>query len=440
MFKQYKFSLLFASAFLLAMTNMSFASVTGKTNDSNVEKLAEYNALDFAVDAMEGSNTVFQGKPMMVKLERDTSNKPKLTTTKFVNNYSETESSSFDLGNFVTDDAEYDLDVSSNDDTIYALLTNHDDDMRTKKNVLLKSTDGETWELYKNFRAEWELFDLEVSGKNLSVTCANCEDVFKLAYIISNDNGRSWQKYSLSDDTNGALFSGMANDKLFVVTQVRNPNDRKELISTLSYSDLMKKNSGWKQADISSLMTMSKEEDGVQVNYEFTDIESLYSADNYLIAEVTYTGDVFADEEEEIYKELSSAWISRDGGLTWNFFPLNNLKKEEILQLQKHGQKYHLVTNKKMEFPELDDSDESGLDLFGMVMKYFQEQTYSYYTLSQDDLDKTENYELSPKFQMEHGIGFNIDFKHSHIASYVDTLFLHKSEDDLKLEFYRLHD
>lgn len=425
-----KLSLFFISAFMLVYSNLGLAM-------DKVEKLAEYDALEMLMDVMQGSNTVFKGKPMLVKLDKDVAGNPSLTTSKMSDNYSQIETHSFALGNLVAHGVDYDIDVESSDDTLFVLLTNEDDSTRSKKNLLLKSTDGTNWELYKTFPAEWELFDLAVDGKHLSLTCVNCEDEFKPSYIISNDNGKSWHKYSLPETTNASFYSGMVNNKLFVVAQNRNPENRKETVNQIVFTDLKTKKSHWVTGDSKKLNSYVKNVNGETVEFKFDDVEDLLAAGDYLIANVTYVAPATEDRDS---LEESTHWLSRDNGLTWELFNFKNLDNESVTQLDYHNNVYHLVTTQNIVVPDLDDEENSGgLDLFGLMMKFFEQQRYSYYTLSKDNMDKTEEFSLAPKFTLEHGVGFNLDYKTSHKASYVDTMFVHNDEDVLKLEFYRLH-
>lgn len=427
-----KINILFTGILFLVLSNFSFAS----DKIERVEKLAEYDFLENLADFMTSSHAVFQGKPIQLSLERDSSHNTKLSIKKLVNNYSDVKINKFDLNGIINENAEYELDVDKNNNYLYVLLTNSDDSIRDKKNILLRSTDGIDWELYKNFPAEWELFDLKVDGNNLSIACTNCEDELKISYIISNDNGTTWSKYSLSDNTDISLFSGMANDKLFVVAQSRNPDNRKETINQLQFKSLKDKNSVWNTADISSLISVSKQQNGKDQVFKFEDIEDLLFADKYLVALASYSTQ--PQDEDEEPETMNVNWISRDNGNTWELFNFKNLEDEELMQLDKHGDTFHLVTSKKIELPVLDDVEDGGLDLLGLFSQYINKQQYSYYSLSNDDMNRGENFLLEPKHKMEHGLGFNLDYQSSPMGDYVDTVFLHSENNELKLEFYRL--
>ncbi len=427
-----KINLMVTAVLCLILSNFSFAS----DNIQRVEKLAEYDFLENLTNILTSSQTVFKGKPMQLTLERDENYNLQLTIKKLVNNYSSIEVKEFNLIGIVNENAEYNLDVANNNEFLYVLLTNSDDSVRDKKNILLRSADGAKWELYKTFPAEWELYDLSVDNNNLSVACTNCEDELKISYIISNDNGKTWSKYSLSEETDISLFSGMANDKLFVVAKTRNPDDRKETQNQLQYKSLKDKSSNWNTADITSLISVSKKENGEDLIFKFEDVESLLSADKYLIALASYSTEPKNEDEEA--KTTTVNWISRDNGNTWELFNFKNLETEEVKQLNKHGDTFHLVTSKKIALPELDDVEDDSLDLLGLFMQYLNQQQYSYYTLSSDDINKDESFWLEPHYSMAHGLGYNLDYQKSHLGNYVDTVFLHSENNEIKLEFYRL--
>lgn len=228
----------------------------------------------------------------------------------------------------------------------------------------------------------------------------------------------------------------MANDKLFVVAQSRNPDNRKETINQLQFKSLKDKNSVWNTADISSLISVSKQQNGKDQVFKFEDIEDLLFADKYLVALASYSTQ--PQDEDEEPETMNVNWISRDNGNTWELFNFKNLEDEELMQLDKHGDTFHLVTSKKIELPVLDDVEDGGLDLLGLFSQYINKQQYSYYSLSNDDMNRGENFLLEPKHKMEHGLGFNLDYQSSPMGDYVDTVFLHSENNELKLEFYRL--
>lgn len=425
---------------VIGISISSYSHLSLAKEQNQIEKLAEYNALDVFTEVIEGANTIFKSSPTLVKLETKQDGSTHLVSTKLTNNYSDLESHRFSLDKYIAKGVDYDLDIDNNDDTLYALLTNQDSATRDKKNLLFKSSDGAHWELYKTFPAEWELYDLDVDNKNISVTCVNCEDELKLSYMVSNDSGKSWKKYSLPETANVSYFSGMVDNKLFVIAANRNPENRKELINELMYTDLNNKNSNWITADTSKLQNFTKRDGEHELLFKLNDIENLLVADNYLIAEVTYATEATEDEESI---ETKQHLISRDNGKTWDKFNLKNLNAENIMQLDKKANTYHLVTSKNLEVLTSEDASndsDDGLDLFGQFMEYIKLQKYRYYTLNTDDMDNTNDFEVSPKIEFDNSIGFNINYKHTPKASFVDTMLIHNDNDDLKLEFYRLHE
>lgn len=84
---------------------------------------------------MTSSHAVFQGKPIQLSLERDSSHNTKLSIKKLVNNYSDVKINKFDLNGIINENAEYELDVDKNNNYLYVLLTNSDDSIRDKKYI-----------------------------------------------------------------------------------------------------------------------------------------------------------------------------------------------------------------------------------------------------------------------------------------------------------------
>ena len=419
-------SMLFG-ALVLVCTNNVLATVTSK-----IEKLSEYDALEVLPEAMQGSIQTFKGKPIVVKLD-DTDNGLFLNSTILTNNYTEIENHTFSLQDLTAPNTGYELSVQANDDFLFAMLINNDDKVRQKKNLLFKSEDGRNWQLFKSFPSEWELLDFNVADNNLSVSCLNCEDDLKISYVISSDHGKSWNKYSLPSSSQAWHFSSTVNNKLFVVTEDRNPEDRKKLISELLFTDLQNKAPKWQKADLSKVRTIVKDDAPLY----FKDINEVYAtSDGYLLANAVYSN-VITDAVDDI--EVNTNLISRDNGKTWSLFELTNLNNEELTQFKKFGSEYHLVTSNLIAAPNFDDAIEGPFDLLSLIMDYFKKQKYSYYTLTKEQLDNTEAFTLEPKFSFEHSLGFNIDYKQSHKASFVDAVLIRNIEDELKVEFYRLH-
>lgn len=124
-----KINILFTGILFLVLSNFSFAS----DKIERVEKLAEYDFLENLADFMTSSHAVFQGKPIQLSLERDSSHNTKLSIKKLVNNYSDVKINKFDLNGIINENAEYELDVDKNNNYLYVLLTNSDDSIRDKK-------------------------------------------------------------------------------------------------------------------------------------------------------------------------------------------------------------------------------------------------------------------------------------------------------------------
>lgn len=439
MLKQYRVRLIL-SIFILIPLLFSGLKATPKP-DPNATKLSEYNVLDAIAEMASGlssSSTIFNGQPYIVKLTQNRSDGFSLVSTYFANNYSTLKTSEFKLTGLLTHDGDYNLTLSSNAEHLFLLISSKDSDYRSHKNLLLQSSDGITWKIFKSFPAEWSLNDLDVHDDNLSLTCFNCEDEDKPAYIISTNKGVTWHKYALPETTDGTKFSGVAYNKLFAVTTARDPHDRARTVSALYANDLNNKHSEWIKTDITSVLEIPGVYQEHKINYQFTAINHIFNVSDYLIAVANYSAEL--DHTTEKYTSKYFAWLSKDHGLTWNLINID-LNDEVVLQITKNGKYYNFVTakNKPLTIEENDDGEVNKAQLFKDVMAFFDAQKYSFYQLTQEQLTSTDPVALKPKFEFNHALGFNFDYKDDNLGAYVDTLLIHNTGKNLMMEFYRLH-
>lgn len=443
MVKNNKFKTIFMALLLLIISNLTIAGT--------VEKLAEYSAFEILADLSSGgSATYLNGHPYLIKLENN-DGKTSLVTTTLINNYSDVVHYDFSLEGIVAANANYEIDAASNSEELFVLLTNDEDSVRKNKNLLLKSTDGKTWKLFKTFPSEWSLDTLEIVGDNISVHCSNCEDTYKDTPVISIDSGKSWQKYPLPESVSYSLYSGIANNRLFAMTESRDAQNRDLVTLELQYKDLKAANSSWVKANIKNLLQIpTPADDGFLHLVEVTEI---FDIADYLVANVTY------ETSSEDYKYV--AWISSDNGANWEFLNFN-LNDGYIMQLAKQNNNYHLVTSKKPSFDASWDPEEQDfvlnlpksyknislshkqdpVNILEAILSYFADQKYSYYAISQEEIlnNSKASLTLSPKFEFPGAVGLNLNYVSNPKTTYVDTMLVRNNQGSLNLEFYRLRD
>lgn len=465
--------------------NTSLEYIISDDNNGRAEKYTEFGEDKFLLgligedilDQENVANVVFKDHLFLYELKASSKNTVMLETTKLTSHYSERELTRVDLGDITkfTSKAEYNsfkLQVAKNSDNLYLLLTNNNEKVRKNKSLLFKSDDGFTWTLFKKLRAEWELDQLEVNNNNISVTCTNCEDVKKLAYIISTDNGKSWEKYSLpegaeedklpsknTDDNNKVpsgkvnyASSGITNTKLFALIHPQNNSQEYKLYS----KDLTNKESKWVKTNLDSLLSLNKLYNDKEAKFNFSGIEQVYDLDDYLVAAVNYefrTKNSEEDEDETVVKK-TYLWSSINNGDTWELVNLD-LADNKVKQLNKHHNKLHLVTAKNHDFKLLIHLIFSeGLSVREMIMKsiykYIENQEYNYYSLSKEQLLGAESFSLAPKFTFTNAYGYNLFYRSNPVASYTDAVIINynKGPDQeaypegpgIRLSIYRLYD
>lgn len=450
--KNSNFKTIFMAFLLLIMSSISVAGT--------VEKLAEYSAFEVLADISSGGQTtVFNGHPYLVKLEKN-NDKLHLVTTTLVNNYSDIAHYVFALEGLVAANAEYEISVASNQEDLFVLLTNYQDNVRNNKSLLLKSSDGKNWKLYKTFPSEWDLDDsLAIVGDNISINCNNCEDTYRVTPVISNDKGKSWQKHSLPEAVSYPAFSGIANNRLFALMESRDSENRAFTTFELQYKDLKTPNSSWVKTNIKHLVQINAPTKLVQSDDQdknvlnLVEITEIFDIADYLVANVKY------QTESGDYQYF--AWISNDNGDNWEFLNFD-LNDGMIMQFAKHHDNYHVVTAKKSELAVSWDSQsedfilnlpkiyksknlhqaQDPINLLEAILSYFADQKYSYFTLSQEQLSNRSkaNTQLSPKFTFDGAVGYNLNYVSNPKTTYVDTMLIRNSGESLSLEFYRLRD
>ena len=354
-----------------------------------------------------------------------------------MNNYSDVNTQEFKLGKLLAADGEYQIAMSSNNNAMYLLITSSDDNYFNNKNLLLKSTDGTNWKLARSFPSEWSLDDLQVHGSNLSLTCYNCEDENKPAYIISNNNGSSWHKYGLPESADESQFSGVSNNKLFAVASVRDTADRTKLVKVLYSNDLTTRHDTWVKSDIHHLLTTYSTYQSKNLKFEFSEVDKIFDADDALIALTTYQS--LLDGSEDTYVTKHFAWLSSDNGLTWSMINVD-LNDETITQVSKVDNKYNIVTAKALSLDLVDEQEDNTnkTESFKALLNFFSSQKYSFYQFTTEDFIHTEMVKPVPRYEIDHAIGFNLNYQHHNKDSHADALIVRNDNDELMIEFYRM--
>ncbi len=436
MFRPFKSRIIFKSIVLLslAVSSLSFASNT------EMHKLSEYKATELVTNiasSMSSASVIFRGQPYVVKLVKSPSDDIKLLTLSFVNSYSELSTNELKMGKLLASDGDYQIVLGANTEAMYLLITSSENNYRGNKNLLLKSTDGISWKLSKSFPAEWVLDDLEVHGSNLSVTCYNCEDEAKPAYIISNNNGATWHEYGLPESAGEWQFSGVSNNKLFAIATVRDTNDRAKLIPVLHSNDLTTRHNTWVKSDISHLLETTAVYQNTTLKFTFSEVNKIFDAGDALIALTEYES--LIDGSKGVYASKHFAWFSNDNGLTWSFINVD-LNDEVITQVNKTANKYNIVTAKALSL-ELEEDEEGNTDgkaSYNDLLAFFKQQKYSFYQFTTEDFIHTEMVKLAPRYEILNAMGFNLDYQSSAKGSYADAVVVHNVDDELMIEFYRM--
>lgn len=435
---------------LLVMTLLSsiLLGFTHKSIASTVEKLAHYEAMEFlqpAVSSLSTSFTLFKNQPYVVHLIKSNDNALTLVTTTFKNNYSSLKSFDFNVDSLLPHaNADYDITLAANNDEMYLFVTSSNDDYKSQKNLLFKSTDGSSWSLFKTFPSEWLLYDLEVNNDNLILSCVNCQDEAQLSYLISSNRGLKWHKYSLPESANTIDFSAVTSSRVFAGTTTGDPEHHGSYIYTLYSNDItastVSPHNKWVKANIKQLLSFKTNHNGETLTFKFKELSNLFEAEDLLFAQAEYRATSLHHASVNKY----FIWVSKDNGLTWELLDFD-LKDEVVTQLSKHNAYYHLVTSKNNSFTYSPDPDststDSELENFKKAFQdYLHEQKYSYYKISEQTLKEGSTSCLKPNFEFTSAVGLNLNYQANPITSYVDVLLLNSFAQELGVEFYRLHD
>ncbi len=429
--------LLILNSWLLLILSFSLTYAYGYNYQPTAEKLSEYEALDIvetAFNALSTSMTLFKNQPYLVSLVNN-SKGPSLKTTKITRNYSEVATSEFSLSSILPAATEYELSLGANESGMFLLVTNTLDDYKLHRNLLLQSTDGNTWKLVKSFPAEWLLGDLQVNNNNMTLTCQNCEDLAKPAYIISTNNGVKWHKYSLPGSAEDFDFSSVTNDRVFAGTTVLDPDNHATSTYTLYSNDLSSTHNKWVKSHIKNLLVLTAEHENQTLNFKLLGLNQIFDTTDYLVAQAEYRADY--DNTKSVTKYFT--WVSKDRGLTWSLLNLD-LKDDAILQFKKHGSNYHFVTAKNTDFKDFVNLESFDLNqMLADLSNYFKHQKYSYYQLTEENVASNNISNLESTFEFDNAMGFNLSYQNNLKTSFTEAMLFHSVNNNVMVEFYRLH-